>query len=125
MRAQAALHEDTVKSWQEELGEPSDAQGDEAGRRAPPPERLQHWLEELVATFFPLAQRELGARPALRLQAQGQSFSPDRMDKLLAKDERLDRQCEKTLAMLIRLQERRRDTGAPSPTQGRRTPALP
>ena len=43
----------------------------------------------------------------MRLQAWGESLDPFRMDKLLALDERLTRQVEKLMGMLIRLQKMR------------------
>ena len=46
-------------------------------------------------------------RPAIRLQAWGESLDPFRLDRVYALDERLTRQFEKTLAMLIRLREMR------------------
>ena len=50
-------------------------------------------------------------RPAIRLQAHGESLDPHRADRIFALDERLTRQFEKTLAMLIRL----REMSAPAP----------
>ena len=44
-------------------------------------------------------------RPAIRLQAHGESLNPFRADRIFALDERLTRQFGKTLAMLIRLRE--------------------
>ena len=46
-------------------------------------------------------------RPAIRLQAHGESLDPFRADRIFALDERLTRQFEKTLAMLIKLRELR------------------
>ena len=51
-------------------------------------------------------------RPAIRLQAHGESMDPFRADRIFALDERLTRQFGKTLAMLIRLREMR--TSAPA-----------
>ena len=50
-------------------------------------------------------------RPAIRLQAHGESLDPFRADRIFALDERLTRQFGKTLAMLIRL----REISAPGP----------
>ena len=56
------------------------------------------------------------ARPAIRAQAIAESFDPARLRQLWDMEARLDRQFEKALSMLIRLQELR----APLPTaQGR------
>jgi hypothetical protein len=48
------------------------------------------------------------ARPAVRLQALGESLDPIRVERLLAIEARLDRQFEKALSMLLQLQELRR-----------------
>ena len=44
-------------------------------------------------------------RPAIRLQAWGESLNPFRAERIFALDERLTRQFKKTLAMLTRLRE--------------------
>ncbi|MEO1474661.1 MAG: hypothetical protein AAFS03_12135 [Pseudomonadota bacterium] len=67
----------------------------------------------LILEIFPWFRGHLaGAEggPAVRLQAWGESLDPDRMDKLLALDERLTRQFEKVMGMLIRLQELRKSS---------------
>ena len=48
-------------------------------------------------------------RPDVRLQAWGQSLDPLRSLKLMALDGELDRQFERTLGMLLKLQELRRE----------------
>lgn len=50
-------------------------------------------------------------RPAIRLQAWGESLHPFRAVRILGLDERLKRQFGKTLAMLIKL----REMAAPEP----------
>ena len=47
------------------------------------------------------------ARPAIRAQAIGESLDPHRIRQLWEMEARLDRQFEKALSMLIRLQEMR------------------
>jgi hypothetical protein len=47
-------------------------------------------------------------RPAVRLQAFGESLDPIRIERLMAIEARLDRQFEKALSMLMQLQELRR-----------------
>lgn len=65
-------------------------------------ESLQRFLIVEVLPFF--RKHLAGARsgPTIRLQAWGESFDPDRMDRLMQLDERLLRQYEKLLAMLER-----------------------
>jgi len=67
----------------------------------------------LILEILPWFRAHLaGAKggPAVRLQAWGESFDPDRLDKLLELDERLTRQFEKVMGMLIRLQEVRKSS---------------
>jgi hypothetical protein len=78
----------------------------------PKAESLQRFL---IAEVLPFFRKHLaGARggPAVRLQAWGESLAPDRMDRLTQLDERLTRQYEKVLGMLLKLQAIR--LGAPS-----------
>jgi hypothetical protein len=81
---------------------------------------LHHWLKNAthcVTEGACQSTRRLAARwPAIRLQAQGENLDPFRMDRILALDERLTRQLEKTLTMLVRLEEMRRR--AVKPVQG-------
>ena len=53
-------------------------------------------------------------RPAVRLQAYGESLDPVRIERLLVIEARLDRQFEKALSMLLQLKELRRRV-EPSP----------
>jgi hypothetical protein len=50
-------------------------------------------------------------RPAVRLQVWGQSLDPFRAAKLMALDGELDRQFERTLGMLLKLQSLRMAVG--------------
>lgn len=65
------------------------------------PEKVGVRLEESFKTTCAQAAR----RPAIRLQAWGESLDPFRLGRVYALDERLTRQFEKALAMLIRLRE--------------------
>jgi hypothetical protein len=49
----------------------------------------------------------------VRLQAWGESTDPDRMDRLMQLDERLTRQYEKVLGILIKLQALRLPVARP------------
>lgn len=51
-------------------------------------------------------------RPLIRLQAWGESLDPDRMDRLLQLDERMTRQYEKILGLLMKVQGTRLRTVA-------------
>ena len=77
----------------------------------PKAESLQRFL---IAEVLPFFRKHLaGARggPAVRLQAWGESLDPDRIEKIYTLDERLTRQYEKVLGMLLKLQAIR--LGAP------------
>ena len=61
--------------------------------------KLEPWLSDMG--------READERPAVRLQAYGECLDPSRMDTLMGLDERLGRQFEKAMGMLLKLQELR------------------
>lgn len=73
---------------------------------------LLRFLTEDVLPFLARQRTEIARRPAIRLQVEGESLDPWRMDKILALDERLTRQFEKALAMLVRLKEMRAASAA-------------
>lgn len=66
---------------------------------------LLRFLKEDVLPTIEKTRSQAARRPAIRLQAQGESLDPHRADRIFALDERLTRQFEKTLAMLIKLRE--------------------
>jgi len=73
-------------------------------RYEPNAECLQRFL---IAEVLPFFRKHLaGARggPTVRLQAWGESLDPDRTEKIYTLDERLTRQYEKVLGMLLKLQ---------------------
>lgn len=66
---------------------------------------LQLFLSVEVLPYFKSSLAGYEAGPSIRLQAWGESLDPVRADKLLGLDERLMRQYEKALGMLLRLQD--------------------
>ncbi len=66
---------------------------------------LLRFLKDEVLPIIEETRAQASRRPTIRLQAQGESLDPHRADRIFALDERLTRQFEKTLAMLIRLKE--------------------
>ena len=66
---------------------------------------LQLFLRVEVLPYFRSSLAGYEAGPRIRLQAWGESLDPVRSDKLLALDERLMRQFEKVLSMLLRLKD--------------------
>jgi hypothetical protein len=66
---------------------------------------LLRFLKDDVLPIIEEIRTQASRRPAIRLQAHGESVDPFRVDRIFALDERLTRQFGKTLAMLIRLRE--------------------
>jgi hypothetical protein len=66
---------------------------------------LQLFLRVEVQPYFKSSLAGYEAGSSIRLQAWGESLDPVRSDKLLALDERLMRQFEKVLSMLLRLKD--------------------
>ena len=72
----------------------------------------ERFLQEVVVPVYEQGRAQLRCSAAIRQQAHGQSLDPERACKLQAYDLRLDRQLERTLAMLLKLQETRRTIDA-------------
>lgn len=66
---------------------------------------LQLFLSVEVLPYFKSSLAGYESGSSIRLQAWGESLDPARADKLLALDERVMRQYEKALGMLLRLQD--------------------
>ncbi|HKF93215.1 MAG TPA: hypothetical protein VKB96_01160, partial [Gammaproteobacteria bacterium] len=106
-QALAALPMDKQARWEEVLARESDdfdldeapATADRAG--------LLRFLEQAVLPSHMQRRTELKHRSLIRAQAFGEAFDPDRLEPLSRYETHLDRKLERTLAMLIRLQERR------------------
>lgn len=100
--AKALLRNDTLEWWEKYVEEWEIE--DDPGIRAA---RLLKFLNFDVRREVDKFVASVEQRPALRLQAWGESLNPVRYGKLLALESELDRQFEKSLGMLIRLQEMR------------------
>jgi hypothetical protein len=61
-----------------------------------------------VQPYYVVRRRELEHRHLIKAHTFGEAFSPDRLDRTARYEVHLDRKLEKTLAMLIKLQELRR-----------------
>ncbi len=112
--ALGALREDTQDWWEDTVSDDEathpDGQPQEGDKYLPYSrcaEQLLRFLKEHVLEIFTSTRGEVSRRPAIRLQAWGESLDPFRAEKLFALDERLNRQFEKVLGMLLRLQELR------------------
>ena len=107
-RALAALREDTRVWWEDQLrSDPDDYDEGETPFRANT-ESLGRFLEGKVMPWYAARRRELDNRPMIRAQAFGDALSPDRLVSLIRYEVHLDRKLERTVAMLLKLQELRR-----------------
>ena len=66
-------------------------------------------LEDEVRPWQAELREKLIRRPHLRAQALGESFEPGKLEALSRYEVHLDRNLERTLAMLLKLQDLRRD----------------
>ena len=106
----AYLEEDTLEWWDDE-------QADDDARYSTDARGLRNFIEMKLLPWLEGLGKESSERPEVRVQAHGESLDPARLGVLYALDERLTRQFEKTLAMLIKLQElRARDLPPPNQT---------
>ena len=71
-------------------------------------ESLTGWLEEEAIPYFGKREAELANRELIREHALGESLTANAFEGLARYEVHLDRKLERTLAMLIRLQDLRR-----------------
>lgn len=104
-RARSMLHSDTRAWWDDGLaGEYGDDRSWSADAAC-----LGAFLREEVGPVDEADAVADAARPAVRLQAFGESLDPQRIERLMIIEARLDRQLEKALSMLIQLQRLRQE----------------
>ena len=65
-----------------------------------------------MSSWYETRRKELANRPLIRSQAFGEAMDPHRLDKLARYEAHLDRKLERTLAMLLKLQDLRRQADA-------------
>jgi len=70
---------------------------------------LEYWVETKAMAYFQRQLRGLINRDSIREQAFGDAFEPSRYEPLARYETHLDRKFKRTLAMLVKLQELRRD----------------
>tara|TARA_R110000803_G_scaffold176816_4_gene239229 strand:+ start:2889 stop:3647 length:759 start_codon:yes stop_codon:yes gene_type:complete len=100
--ALACLRQDSLDWWENVVADEGEADT--------PEERANRLLSFLKGSLQEQMNDQIQAveqRPAVRLQVWGQSLDPFRAAKLMALDGELDRQFERTLGMLLKLQEMR------------------
>jgi hypothetical protein len=106
-RALAALREDTREWWREQLTwEPDDYDEGQIPYRADA-ESVKRFLESEILPWYEKRRRELDHRPLIRAQAFGEAVEPERLERLARYEVHLDRKLERTVAMLLKLQELR------------------
>lgn len=100
--AMACLREDTVEWW-------DSVREDEEAAEEPSPlaEHLLRFLKRSVKPEVSKLKTGVEQRPAVRLQAWGQSVDPIRLARLIALNSELDRQFERNVGMLLKLQSMR------------------
>jgi hypothetical protein len=104
--ALACLRQDSLDWWANVVADEGDADTTE--------ERAARLLSFITGSLQEQMTEQIQAveqRPAVRLQVWGQSLDPFRAAKLMALDGELDRQFERTLGMLLKLQSLRMPLG--------------
>lgn len=108
--ALASLQDDTRVSWEDALSiDPDDLDEDEELATADA-EGLRQHLESEILPWYSTRKKELSNRPLIREHAFGEAFDPGKLERLGRYEVHLDRKLERTLAMLIRLQDLRQAT---------------
>ena len=110
-QAVAALRADTRVWWDDMISrDPEDFDEDEDPFTADS-DGLRRFIEKELRPWYVQRRKELENRPLIRAQAFGQSLDPDKLSRLARYEVHLDRKLERTLAMLLRLQDLRRQAG--------------
>ena len=110
-QAVAALRADTREWWDDMISrDPEDVDEDEDPFTADS-DGLRRFIEKELRPWYVQRRKELENRPLIRAQAFGQSLDPDKLSRLARYEVHLDRKLERTLAMLLRLQDLRRQAG--------------
>lgn len=106
--ALAELREDTREWWAEMLegGPDEDGTAFTADMAS-----LRRFIEAEVMPWFERRRQELASRPLIRAQAFGEALDPHKLERLARYEVHLDRKLERTLAMLLKLQELRAGAG--------------
>jgi hypothetical protein len=106
-RALAELRDDTRAWWEDQLTwEPEDYDEGQTPFRADA-ESLRRFVESEVFPWYEKGREELDQRPLIRAQAFGEAIDPHRLERLARYEVHLDRKLERTLAMLLKLQDLR------------------
>jgi hypothetical protein len=105
--AKAVLFEQTREWWDEALAQDPKELGEGEKPYSADAAGLKRFIETKVLPWFSMRGQELWSRPLIREQAFGDALDPRALDNLSRHEAHLDRQMERTLATLMRLQELR------------------
>jgi hypothetical protein len=106
--ALTALREDTRHWWEEVLAHDPDELEEDQEPYTADAAGLLRFLEGEILPWYAMRRTELTNRPLICAHAFGEALDPDRLERLGRYEVHLDRKLERTLAMLIRLQNLRR-----------------
>jgi hypothetical protein len=111
-KALARLHPETRKAWDDQLEWDDDDydEGQEPYRAEAG--SLARYLEAEISPWYEGRRKEIDNRPLIRTQAIGEALDPDRLGRLARYEVHLDRKLERTLAMLLKLRDFRREADA-------------
>ena len=110
-QAVSALRADTREWWEDLLSRDPEDYDEDQEPATPDADGLRRFVERDLRPWYAQRRMELENRPLIRAQAFGQSLDPDKLSRLARYEVHLDRKLERTLAMLLRLQDLRRETG--------------
>ncbi len=108
-KALAALPADTREWWGERLSQDPDDLDEDEEPVMQDAACLKRFLEEEVLACHTQRRKELANRPLISAQAFGETLDPDELERLGRYEVHLDRKLERTLSMLFRLKELRRE----------------
>ena len=107
----AALRADTREWWEDVLSRDPEDFDEVETPFTPDADGLRRFIERDLRPWYVQRRKELQNRPLIRALAFGQSLDPDKLSRLARYEVHLDRKLERTLAMLLRLQDLRRGDG--------------
>jgi hypothetical protein len=99
------LRGDTRKWWEEQLTRERDDYDEDQEPYRADAESLKRILENEILPWYEMRRRELDHRPLIRAQAFGEAVDPACLERLARYEVHLDRKLERTVAMLLKLQE--------------------
>jgi len=110
-KALAALREDTAVWWMDMTNPEEYYEGDEIPY-ARDADGLKAFLNEVIMPDHGKTERELQNRPAIKAQIYAETLNPENHQALAIYESHLDRKLEKTLALLMKVQNTRRSSVA-------------